>query len=150
RAHTDEDHGSPFSCRRAPGKRARGHTLGKRRIPGQTSVLPGQALRALASPQAAGCNEQSAVRPAMHMTDAPFVPHCPNLLAFYALWRAKCRGDALPARADFTVDDLRPFIGRIAILDVIDGGQDFRFRLYGTQIAEEYQGEMTGKSVGAF
>jgi hypothetical protein len=90
------------------------------------------------------------VRPAMRMTDAPFVPHNPKLLDFYALWRAKCRGDALPARSDFTVDDLRPFIGRIAILDVIDGGQDFRFRLYGTQIAEEYQGEMTGKSVGAF
>jgi hypothetical protein len=84
------------------------------------------------------------------MTDAPFVPQNPKLLEFYALWHAKCRGDSLPARADFTLDDLRPFIGRIAILDVIDGGSDFRFRLYGTQIAEEYQGEMTGKSVFAF
>jgi len=84
------------------------------------------------------------------MSDAPFVPTNPKLLDFYALWRGKCSGGRLPARTDFTLEDLRPYIGRIAILDVIDGGRDFRFRLYGTQIAEEYKGEMTGKSVTAF
>ena len=69
------------------------------------------------------------------MTDAPFAPTNPKLLDFYALWRGKCGGGRLPARTDFTLEDLRPYIGRIAILDVIDGGSDFRFRLYGTQIA---------------
>ncbi len=84
------------------------------------------------------------------MTDAPFAPINSKLLDFYALWRAKCRDGRLPARSDFALDDLRPYVGRIAILDVIDGGRDFRFRLYGTRIADEYKGEMTGKSVSAF
>src|SRR5690242_15534169 len=84
------------------------------------------------------------------MTDAPFVPLNPRLLEFYALWRAKCHDGKLPGRADFSLEELRPYVGRIAILDVIDGGVDFRFRLYGTGIAEEYRGEMTGKSVSAF
>jgi hypothetical protein len=84
------------------------------------------------------------------MNDAPFVPINPKLLEFHALWRGRCRDGKLPARADFSLEELRPYIGRIAILDVIDGGRDFRFRLYGTNIAEEYKGEMTGKSVSAF
>lgn len=71
----------------------------------------------------------------------------PQLAAFLALWRTKTDGTALPARADFSMEDLRPFLGRIGILDVVDGGADFRFRVYGSNIATAYKGEMTGKSV---
>jgi hypothetical protein len=59
----------------------------------------------------------------------------------------KRRGGLIPARIDFSMEDLRPLMGRLAILDVIDGGEDFRFRLYGSNIANAYRGEMTGKSV---
>jgi hypothetical protein len=79
--------------------------------------------------------------------DPPFRPCDRRLIDLYRLWQSKCRNGRLPARADFTVDDLRPLMGRIAILDVVDGGADFRFRLYGSDIARAYRGEMTGKSV---
>ncbi len=81
------------------------------------------------------------------MDEVPFGPLTGSLLAFHQLWQSKCAGERLPARADFSLQELRPFMGNVAILDVIDGGADFRFRLYGSGIAESYQGDMTGKSV---
>jgi hypothetical protein len=74
----------------------------------------------------------------------------PKLVAFLDLWQSKRRGNAHPARADFSMEDLRPFLGRIGILDVVDGGADFRFRVYGSAIANAYKGEMTGKSVNDY
>lgn len=71
----------------------------------------------------------------------------PMLAGFLALWRAKSNGSSLPARAAFSMEDLRPYMGRIGILDVLEGGADFRFRVYGSNIAAAYRGEMTGKSV---
>lgn len=69
------------------------------------------------------------------------------LAGFLALWHRKTDGSKLPARAAFSMDDLRPFMGRIGILDVLEKGNDFRFRVYGSNIAAAYRGEMTGKSV---
>lgn len=74
----------------------------------------------------------------------------PEIAAFRALWDSKRRGGKLPARGDFSVDDLKPFMGRVALLDVVDGGRDFRFRLYGTHIVDEYKNEMTGKLASEF
>lgn len=71
----------------------------------------------------------------------------PMLAAFLALWRSRIQAARIPARADFPMEDLRPFLGRIGILEVIGGGADFRFRVYGSNIAAAYRGEMTGKSV---
>ncbi|WP_119417964.1 PAS domain-containing protein [Desertibaculum subflavum] len=84
------------------------------------------------------------------MDEAPFRPHDNRLIDLYRLWQAKRPEGRLPAQGDFSLDDLRPLMGRIAILDVIDGGADFRFRLYGSSIASAYRGEMTGKSISAY
>lgn len=84
------------------------------------------------------------------MDEVPFRPTDGRLIDLYRLWQAKRHEDRLPARADFGFDDLRLLMGRIAILDVIDGGADFRFRLYGSNIASAYRGEMTGKSIRAY
>jgi hypothetical protein len=74
----------------------------------------------------------------------------PQLRAFRDLWESKRRDGKLPARADFDIDDFRPFLGRIVMLDVVDGGRDFRFRLYGTIIVDEYKRDMTGKLASEF
>lgn len=79
-----------------------------------------------------------------------FTPRNAGIADFLRLWQSKRRGDALPARADFPMEDLRPFLGRIGILDVVDAGADFRFRLYGSNVASAYKAEMTGKSVTEF
>lgn len=84
------------------------------------------------------------------MDFAPGTPHTTEITGFLRLWEGKGRPDRLPARADFVLPELRPYIGSIAILDVVDGGADFRFRLYGSDIAEEYQADMTRKSVAQF
>ena len=81
------------------------------------------------------------------MDALPFRPHDARLIDLYRLWQAKRRDARIPARSEFGLDELRPLMGRLAILDVIDGGADFRFRLYGSNIATAYRGEMTGKSV---
>jgi hypothetical protein len=74
----------------------------------------------------------------------------PQLRAFRDLWESKRRDGKLPGRGDFDIDDFVPFMGRLAMLDVVDGGRDFRFRLYGTVIVEEYKKEMTGKLASEF
>jgi len=43
---------------------------------------------------------------------------------------------------------LRPALGSISLLDVLDGGQDFRLRLHGSDIATTLGMDMTGMKVG--
>lgn len=76
-------------------------------------------------------------------------PYKSEVTAFLALWQSKA-SDGLPRRSDFSMAELRPYMGRVAILDVVDGGRDFRYRLYGSDIAEEYQADMSRKSVNEF
>lgn len=73
-----------------------------------------------------------------------------RLLTLFRLWQAKRGTRALPARADFAPDDLLPWFGNLVILDVIDGGKDFRYRLFGTVIAREAGFDMTGKLLSEY
>lgn len=70
--------------------------------------------------------------------------------SFAELWfeKAKAR-DGLPFRDDFPIEDLHPWIGRIIIMDVLDGGKDFRYRLIGTKLVEANRRDLTGKRVSA-
>ena len=56
----------------------------------------------------------------------------PQLRSLAELWASKRRDDALPSRADFTDDDLRPWFGNLLVVDIVDGPHKFRFRLMGT------------------
>lgn len=62
-------------------------------------------------------------------------------------WR-QLRGEA-PAPNQNLIDplDLREALGHIMILDAIDDGADFRYRVYGTKIAARTGFDMTGKRV---
>lgn len=80
----------------------------------------------------------------------PGTPYRHEVSAFLALWQNKVGEGGLPSRSDFSIPELRPYMGRIAILDVIEGGSDFRYRLYGSDIAQEYRADMTRKSVSDF
>ncbi|PJK30947.1 hypothetical protein CVT23_03530 [Minwuia thermotolerans] len=60
-------------------------------------------------------------------------------------WRGLPKTGGLPqARA---VDPLamKPALGYIMLLDVLDGGADFRYRVYGSRIAQHSGFDMTGK-----
>jgi hypothetical protein len=64
----------------------------------------------------------------------------------YRLWEAK-RGDRLyPTRGDFDPIELKPWLGRVTLLDVLPGPpMDFRYRLCGSQTVEEFGIDLTGR-----
>lgn len=64
--------------------------------------------------------------------------------AFRALWKSKCPDGGLPARADFSHEDLQPWFGDLMLLDVRGAVEDFRYRLVGTNIVEFLGRDLTG------
>lgn len=68
---------------------------------------------------------------------------------FVDLWNEKRAGRPLPRRSDFEIEDLAPWFGHVIIMDVIDGGRDFRYRMIGTRITEFLDRDYTGNLVSA-
>ena len=60
----------------------------------------------------------------------------PRLAALARLWSRKANGADLHGRVDFDPVELRPWLGRIILLDVVDGGRDFHYRLFGAELVE--------------
>lgn len=77
--------------------------------------------------------------------DAAKIQH-PQLQSLYLLWRRKCAGRPAPARADFAVEEWRPWLGHLMLLDCIEG-EDFRYRLYGTELAQLFGYDLSGLRV---
>jgi hypothetical protein len=71
----------------------------------------------------------------------------PKLASLLEFWSVKSVGKRMPARVDFDNFEFSPWMGHLTILDVIDKGRDFYFRLHGTNIVKLYGQEMTGKLV---
>ena len=72
----------------------------------------------------------------------------PALARFLALWEAK-RGDRrMPRRADFSHEELGPWMGVLHLMAV--EGADARFLVFGSKSARYYRGEMTGKLLSQF
>jgi len=72
----------------------------------------------------------------------------PRLRAFHEFWRGKCKAGRLPARADFDPRELREHLGRIFILELTATGDDFVYRLVGTEIVDAVDADATGQRVG--
>lgn len=75
----------------------------------------------------------------------------PGLRRLWRVWSGlrAARGGALPARSQLDVVDLAECWGDLVVLDVVDGGRDFVYRLYGTNVADAYGYDLTGLSVRA-
>ena len=74
-----------------------------------------------------------------------------KLRDIYRYWRGKCRDGALPSRADLDPMEILPaLLPHVFLVDVVDGGRDFRYRLLGTHIVESVGFEFTGQLVGEF
>jgi hypothetical protein len=63
-----------------------------------------------------------------------------------ALWHAKRGARPMPSRADFTFEDFLPWLGHLALLDVVGAGEDFRYVVYGTRLVETFGFDLTGRS----
>lgn len=55
----------------------------------------------------------------------------------------------MPSRADVEPAEMKPWLSRVMLIDVIDGGRDFRYRLVGTDIASRLGFDATGTNLSA-
>jgi len=69
----------------------------------------------------------------------------PRLQALYALWQAKRTGRSMPARNDFSWADLKPWFGNLILVDALEDGEDFHYRLWGSELAHFLGHELTGR-----
>lgn len=69
-----------------------------------------------------------------------------DVLRFLIGYWDDLRGEAtLPLASAVTPFDLKPALGHIVLIDVLDDGWNGRFRVYGTKVAETYGRDMTGR-----
>lgn len=73
-----------------------------------------------------------------------------KVLSFLAQWWAQAvvETGAPPTREMVDPLVLRPALGIISLLDVLDGGRDFRMRLHGSEISQTLDMDMTGMNLG--
>lgn len=71
----------------------------------------------------------------------------PLVRGFRDLWDGKLAGRRIPGRVDFPIEDLEPWFGHVIIMDVIDGGRDFRYRMIGTGITRFLNRDYSGRFV---
>jgi len=70
----------------------------------------------------------------------------PALQSLVSYWLQKCGGRPMPARASAPVEELRPWLGNLAVIE-ISGDERFRFRLSGTNLIRRLGRETTGLDV---
>jgi hypothetical protein len=69
-----------------------------------------------------------------------------GLRDFYAYWLSKRGGKRVPARADIDPVEIHGFLPNIFMMDVIESGARFRYRLVGTAIGNAV-GDFSGRYV---
>jgi hypothetical protein len=72
----------------------------------------------------------------------------PSLARFLALWNEKRGQRRMPARRDFSFDDLRPWLGLLNVMAV--EGDEARFLIFAETSVKHYGREMTGKLLSQF
>jgi hypothetical protein len=71
----------------------------------------------------------------------------PQLRFLRRYWTDLARGRAMPRAGDIDAIEMRPALGYVVLLDVIAGGRDFHYRLFGSLIAAASGFDVTGKRV---
>ena len=72
----------------------------------------------------------------------------PLLRRLYRLWLQKCDARPAPSRSDFSIEELRPWLGHLMVLDCLENG-DFRYRLYSTDLVGIFGFDLTNRLVSA-
>ncbi len=86
----------------------------------------------------------------VHVLTSEIVPERFDLAGFAELYRAweearARRGGALPAWGDLDPERLAACRDNLMLLEVIDGGRDYRYLVYGRGIARHFGRDMTGR-----
>ena len=69
----------------------------------------------------------------------------PVLARALAYWRAKRGRRAMPRRRDIDPTEIASLLPHLQLIDVVEGGARYRYRLVGTSLVEAFGGEYTGK-----
>jgi len=72
----------------------------------------------------------------------------PEVRAVVAYWRAKAGTRRMPSRRDIDPAELKPYLPRISLVDVVPDERRFVYRLVGTEEAALRGYDPTGKPVG--
>lgn len=71
----------------------------------------------------------------------------PTLVFLRRWWDEKRGARAMPSRADIRPADMKQHLSWLVLLDVIDCGRDFRYRIVGDDVAEYFNWNAAGKTV---
>jgi hypothetical protein len=74
----------------------------------------------------------------------------PELHLVLACWQDMRRGRAMPTRDELNPRSLGAALRNVQMFEVIDGGDDFRCRVFGTGIAETTGLQITGRCLSEF
>jgi hypothetical protein len=70
----------------------------------------------------------------------------PVLLTFVRdYWERQRGSSAMPQRRDILPADMKPYLRHILLADVVGKGEDFRYRLVGSELQRYFSGNPTGK-----
>lgn len=71
------------------------------------------------------------------------------LADLHAYWLTSAAGRPMPTRADIDVFEMKPWLGHLMLVEVLEGGADFRYRLYGSNVAHLFGRDRTGQVTSA-
>lgn len=71
----------------------------------------------------------------------------PTLAFLRSYWDEKRGSRAMPSRSNIRPSEMKEHLRWILLLDVLDDGEDFRFRTVGTRVSEYFLMDATGKTV---
>lgn len=71
----------------------------------------------------------------------------PTLSFLRAYWDEKRGTRTMPSRSDIRPSEMKEHLGYILLLDVLDGGEDFRFRTVGARVSDYFLMDGIGKTV---
>jgi hypothetical protein len=73
----------------------------------------------------------------------------PRLAALHAYWSSKLCGRPMPSRSDIDPIEIPKLLPWIMLVDVQEGGANFRYRLVGSEIASHVGAALTRRTVGS-
>jgi len=78
-------------------------------------------------------------------SQTPDLQH-PSLRSLFEFWKGYCADDSVAGATDIDPADLRPWIGNLLIMDVIEG-DNFIYSYYGDAFQQAFGDSMVGKSI---
>lgn len=77
-------------------------------------------------------------------------PEHPRIAELHAYLERKRQDRPLADRGDISPAEIAPLLPHLVVLDVVDGGADFRVRIWGTGLVDLMREERTGQLVSEF